>query len=438
MSGNLITNRGMDTVDGALVEKTIQRNENGTWTPTVGVSTFPTPLVDSFSRLRVSTPGYRFEGQLTYQINSDIWDTAATGGTVAHSATERWATLTANASGANSAVMQSHYHAPYTPGRSQLSFVTFLMGAAPAAEGFKRAGYFDGTNGIYLERTASAVNLVLKSSTSKGTETVPQASWNIDTLGAGEKNPSGLTLDLSKMQILVIGMQALYVGRVIVGFDICGELVPVHQFLCANEEAFPYIAQASLPVRYEVGGTAATGTATVMHAVCSSVISEGGADLADIPARTFAATGTTANLASAVAVAIRCKPQLNGINQNAVVIPTEVDVSITDAGAWVSVLLNPTISAGTFEDVSAGASTVEMSFAGNSGVDPTISANGTLIDRFYVPASAQAKAEKSASLGGKVVMAYSHLLGAGDVLAVLVEGSATTDSFVSIKWKEVR
>jgi len=438
MSGNLITNSGMDTVNGTLVEKTITRNANGTWTPTFGISSFPATIVDSFSRLRVSTPGYRFEGQLTYQINSDIWDTKTTNGTVAHSPTERWATLTANASGVNSAILQSHYHAPYTPGRSQLVFCTFLIGAAPAAGGYKRAGYFDGTNGIYLERTETATNLVLKSSTSKGTETVPQASWNIDTLGAGELNPSGLTLDIEKMQILVIGMQALYVGRVIVGFDIGGELVPVHQFLCANEEAFPYIAQASLPIRYEVGGTAGTATATVMHAVCSSVISEGGADLAAIPARTFAATGATVSLASAVAVIIRCKEQLGGIDQNAVVIPTEVDVSISDAGAWVSVLLNPTISAGTFEDVSAGMSTVETSFAGNAGTDPTISANGTLIDRFYVPASAQTRAEKSASLGGKIVMAYSHLLGAGDSLAVLIEGGATTDSFVSVKWKEIR
>jgi hypothetical protein len=310
------------------------------------------------------------------------------------------------------------------------------MGAAPATGGYKRAGYYDGTNGIYLERTATAVNLVLKSSTSKGTETVPQSRWNLDPMdGTG---PSRIILDLTKMQILVLSLQALYVGRAIVGFDVGGELIPVHEFKCANQEAFPYIAQASLPVRYEVGGTADTGTATVMHAVCASVISEGGADLADIPARTFVATGATANLASAVAVIIRCKAQFNSINQNAVVIPTEVDASVIDAGAWISVLLNPTISAGTFEDVSAGMSTVEMSFAGNAGTDPTISANGSLIDRFYVPASASARAEKSASLAGKTVLAYSHLLGAGDSLAVLVEGGATTDSFVSVKWKEIR
>ena len=399
------------------------------------IESLPPTLIDSFSRLRVSAPAYRFDSQLTYRVDSDLWDSKTSGGSIAHSASERWATLTANASGINSAILQSHYHSPYTPGRSQLAFITFLMGAAPATAGYKRAGYFDGTNGIYLERTETAVNLVLKSTTSNGSETVPQSAWNLDPMnGSG---PSGLTLDLSKMQILVVQLQALYVGRVVIGFDIAGEVVPVHQFTCANEEAFPYIAQASLPVRYEVGGTAATGSATVMQAVCASVISEGGEKLSEIPGRPFIATGTTANTATAVVCAIRCKAQLNSINQNALVIPTDVDISITDAGAWVSILLNPTISAGTFEDVSA-ASSVEMSFAGNTGTDPTISANGTILEKFYVASSASARAERSAGIGGKAVLAYSHLLGAGDVLAVLVEGGATTDSFCSLKWREIR
>jgi hypothetical protein len=137
-----------------------------------------------------------------------------------------------------------------------------------------------------------------------------------------------------------------------------------------------------------------------------------------------------------VVCAIRCKAQLNSINQNAVVIPTEVEITIADAGAWVSILLNPTI-AGTFTDVST-LSVVEESFAGNAGTDPTISANGTIIDRFYVGTSNNNRNQKSTGLGGKVVIAYSHLLGAGDVMAVLVQGAAATDAFATLKWKEIR
>jgi hypothetical protein len=409
----------------------------GNFIPAVAVRNFPLAAVDAFSRLRVSLPGYRFDSQFTNRIDPDLWDTKVTTGSVTHSATERWVALTATASSINSAVLQSHYHAPYTPGRGQLCFITFNLGAHPASGGYKRVGYYDGTNGIYLERTATATNLVLKSSTSKGTETIPQASWNLDPMdGTG---PSGITLDLSRMQILVLALQALYVGRATVGFDIGGELIPVHQFLCANEESFPYIAQASLPVRYEVGGTAATGTDTVMHAVCASVISEGGADIANIPGRNYTSKGEFANLASAVVCAIRVKAQLNSINQNAVIIPTDVTVSIADAGAWISVLLNPEITAGTFTDVHTS-SVVEESFAGNAGTDPTVHATnrGTIIDRFYVPAAANTKTEKTTGIAGKAVLAYSHLLASGDVIAILVEGGATTDAFGSLKWKEIR
>ena len=158
----------------------------------------------------------------------------------------------------------------------------------------------------------------------------------------------------------------------------------------------------------------------------------------NIPGRQFVATGTITNTATAVLLAIRCKAQINSINQNALVIPTGINVTVADAGAWVNVLRNPTISAGTFEDVNATLSTVEVSFAGNAGTDPAISANGTLVDRFYIGASANTRDSNAAGLVGKVVLAYSHLLAAGDVLAILVEGGATTDAFGSLTWKEIR
>lgn len=401
------------------------------------VQDLPTQNIDSFSRLRTSDPGYRFDSQLTYHIDADLWDQKTTNGTITHDATERTAVLSANAGGANTAILQSHYHAPYTPGRGQLAFVTFNMGAAPAVAGFKRVGYFDGTNGIYLERTPTAVNLVLKSSTSKGTETVAQTAWNLDKMdGTGA---SGKTLDLTKTQILVIALQALYVGRVIVGFDIDGDLIPVHQFTCANKEAFPYIAQASLPVRYEVTATAATTGAIAMTAICSSVISEGGKDLQDMSGREFVASGSVANAAAGTAIVIRCKEQLNSINQHAIVIPDALNVSVVDAGCWVEVRRNATVTAGDFADINA-ASTVEVSFAGNTGTDPVVTAGtGTLIDRFYIPASNQQRTSADAGLTGKTVLAYSHLLGVGDTLSVIYNGGgSTTDVFASLKWKEIR
>lgn len=407
--------------------------------PAMSLDSMPIQHVDAFSRLRVSAPGYRFDSQLTYQIDTDLWDSKATGdGAIAYDPTNRKATLTAGATaGANTAIFQSHYHAPYTPGRGQLAFITFAMPSAIPANGEVGCGYYDGANGVYLKRTATGLTLNLTSTTSADDESIAQASWNIDPMdGTG---PSGLTLDVTKTNILVVQMQALYVGRVVVGFDVGGNLMPVHAFAHANLVAHPYIAQASLPVRYWAFSST-DATAAVIHAICSSVISEGGNNLTDMQGRTFTSYGenTDVDAAAEAVLVIRPKAQLNSLNQNAVVIPTELDVSVAAAGCWVEVRLNATVSAGDFTAVATG-SVVEESFVGNAGADPVVTAGtGTLIDKFYLPATATIRSSKSQGLGGKVVLAYSHLLGTADNIAIMALGGTNSEVRASLKWKEIR
>jgi hypothetical protein len=397
----------------------------------------PATSTDAFSRLRVSAPGYRFDSQLTYGIDTDLWDTLASGTGVApaHSATERWATLSATA-GLGSSRLQSHYHAPYTPGRGQLAFITFLFGSTPGTGAVRKAGYYDGTNGVYLEQSATGVNLVLASGTSKGTETVAQASWNMDTLGAGALNPSGKTLDLTKMQILVIQMQALYVGRATIGFDIGGEIIPVHAFDCANEEAFPYLQQASLPVYYEASTSSA---AVTMRAVCASVISEGGNDLQNMAGREFSADrGVTARTVGATElplVSIQVAAQLNSINQNAVVIPMAVEVSVATDPILVRVRRNPVLTGASFAAVSATESVV------NSDVAASAVSGGRVVDSFYIPASNTIRSTAERGLSGKTVLAYRHIATAsGDILSVTAQATTGTGAVVlaALKWKEIR
>jgi hypothetical protein len=96
------------------------------------------------------------------------------------------------------------------------------------------------------------------------------------------------------------------------------------------------------------------------------------------------------------------------------------------------------VTAGTFTDVDA-ASVIEASFAGNVGTDPAVTADtGTLVDKFYVPAAAQSRTSDSSGLLGKALLAYSHLLAAGDNLTVVADGGNTTEVFVAVKWKEIR
>jgi hypothetical protein len=401
-------------------------------------TSFPAEHIDAFSRLRVSAPGYRFDSQLTYRIDSDLWDVAETGdGDVSHDATNRQAILTAGATaGANTAILQSHYHAPYTPGRGQLVFVTFAMPGTVPENGERGAGYYDGSNGVFLKETAAGLTLNLATTTDASDAPVAQADWNIDPLdGTG---PSGITLDVTKTNILAIQIQALYVGRVVVGFDIEGSLVPVHAFNHANLVADPDIAQASLPIRYWAS-TATDAADCVIHAVCSSVISEGGDNLENMSGRQFVASGTLTDANPKIAVVvIRAKEQLNSIDQNALIVPIEVSVVVQTVGCWIEVWRNATVTAGTFTDVDS-ASVIEASFAGNAGTDPAVTADtGTLVDKFYLPASAQVRTSERSGLLGKALLAYSHLLGAGDNLTVVADGGNTTEVFVAVKWKEIR
>ena len=399
------------------------------------IGALPPQHVDAFSRLRISQPRYLFDSQFTYRLDSDLWDEKPTGdGAITYNPTDRKVALTVGTTaGANSAILQSHYHAPYIPGRSQLIFATWRMTTATVTNGEIGVGYYDGSNGIYLLNNAAGLSLNIASTTSSGNQSVAQTNWNVDPLdGTG---PSGITLDVSKTQILVINLQALYVGMVTVAFDIDGRIVVAHQFKNANNLTAPYIATANLPVRYWVSNS--TGSAQGIDAICASVMSEGGDNLDQLPGRNFGVTASDVDGGTVKLLAIRCKPQLNGINQNVITIPIGTDVVAEDAGTTIRVILGADIISadGTFTDVDPASS---MEYAtSESGLDFD-DETGQVVDIFYVPAANKQQNTAGAEITGKAIMAYSHLLGEGDTLCVLSTGGTATNVYASLKWREIR
>jgi hypothetical protein len=253
-----------------------------------GVSIADGANLDSFSRLRVSQPQGLFDAQLTYNLRNLMFEqvVAGTGASIAHDATNRCATLTFSSTAASGATyMQSYEYIPYQPGRSQLAFVTFNFIEAKANV-LKFAGLSDGNNGFEFRLNGSTLQLAILSDTDHGDEVVGQADWNLDKLNGN--GPSGITLDITKTQILVIDFQALYVGRARLGFDIGGMVVYAHEFNHANLDAFPYIQYATLPVR--CGMTCTDTASTTMRFICCSVISEGGQE--DTAGKTFTVART--------------------------------------------------------------------------------------------------------------------------------------------------
>jgi hypothetical protein len=238
--------------------------------------------VDAFGRARMSTPLTLFDSSHRFKDNG-LWNTANTSGnsTFAFSTTEGLINMNVTTAANAEVVRETTKVFSYQPGKSLQILTTFVMNTAkPNLR--QRVGYYGVDNGIYLELNGSTLSFVQRSNTT-GTiaETrVNQADWNMDTmLGTVASSPSGVTLDISKAQILFIDVEWLGLGTVRCGFVIDGQLIHCHSFHHANLITSTYMTTASLPLRQEIKNTAVTANNSTMKQVCSSVISEGGYEL---------------------------------------------------------------------------------------------------------------------------------------------------------------
>jgi hypothetical protein len=388
------------------------------------------PSVDAFSRLRVSTPDALFEQSFEYEVSSFFWESVtATDGTVAHSSSLRSAVLTATATSGSLAAIQSRQYLPYLKGRSQLCKFTFVMGAA-AANVTRRVGLFDADDGIMLEQTGDGLALRIRSSIGDD-ELVAQAAWNIDPMdGTG---PSGLTLDMTKAQILAFDFQWLGVGRVRCGFSIDGTIYPVHAFNHANRtDVAPYMRTALLPVRYEVTSTAASAGAT-LQVVCAEVESEGAAQTPN--GQVFAArnaTAVTVGTTTTHMLSIRPATTLNSITNRLVIIPLDVSILAGAQALTVDVLYDATLSGGSWATPQTG-SGVEI----GTGQTHT---GGTLIDSFFVGASGpQVRQSAVQSLSFNYPLTLDAAGANPKALSIVATAvTSTSDSRAAVQWREVR
>lgn len=399
-----------------------------------------TASLDAFSRLRVSNPLILHNSQLTYDLAPIIYEqvTNGTGATITHDSMNRAALMTFSSTPTGGkAFMQSYEYLPYQPGRSQLIFVTFNM-IASVADTLKFAGYSDGVNGIEFQLNGTTKQFVVYSGTSAGNETAIQSSWNLDKLdGSG---PSGITLDVTKTQILVIDIQALYVGRVRVGFDIGGKIIYAHEFLHANLAASPYIQSANLPVRC---GMTCTGTvSTTMNFICSAVISEGGSEDINVYGYTFQQDSGAVSVVDTGdgthMLSLRPRTTFNGISNRTRV--AFIDVELFNNGnqpvQWQLCIGQTLTGTTTYNNVNASYSSSEYNILGTLSGSPTI-----VIDGGYVPASGGNKTMVNTAIISRYPITLDAA-GAHRSLGTLTlkakSLSATQVCYASIKFREIR
>lgn len=392
--------------------------------------------LDSFGRLRVSNPTGVFDCQLTYGLQPILMEpiTAESGATITHDATNRNALMTFSSTPTGGkAYMQTFQHFRYQPGKSQLVLITFNFLEAKANV-LKFAGYSDGTNGIEFQNNGIVNRFVLYSSTTHGNQTANQANWNLDKLdGTGA---SGITLDVTKAQILILDFQALYTGRVRIGFDIDGTVLYAHEFLHANLTIHPYIQTANLPIRC---GMTCTGTvSTTMKFQCCSVLSEGGVDWTY--GYNFSKNGnvTAADNAATHAMSIRPKTTFNSIANRSLLGFVDVNILVTgNSSVYWELCIGQAISGTTtYADCNTTYSAVEFNTAGTLSGSPAI-----VIDAGFVGASNNTKGASSSTIHMRypITLDAAGAARAMGTITLTVKGvTAASACYYLISWLEIR
>jgi len=391
-------------IAGQLIDQQVVSiaNERGALMPT-------DELLTAFGAQRVAPPLTLFDSKFLYDKQPLFWVEGLTG---AGTSVQGSAMVTLGVTGGtDSVVRQSRQWFNYESGKSQLIMLTGVV--AQEANVTKRVGYFNGVDGIYLKVTGADITWDIIRAGGV-VESATQAAWNLDPLtGSG---PSGVTLDLTVAQLLIIDFQWLGVGRVRVGFVIAGRIIYCHAFDHANVATViaPYMNNPNLPVRYDITSTGGAGT---LRQICSVVISEGGNEerglvfsvTMGVTPLTLPANGVVALMAFRLAA--------NRLGASIRAIAVELMTLTTGSLHW-QLMLNPTISGTGLTYAPIGSSSLEAAF----GAPTNLCTGGEHLDSGYVSNATRV----SDNLIESALRLGSDLGGVSDVLVLGVVNAAST------------
>lgn len=413
-----------------------------------GIKGADSASIDAFARWRVSNPETIFDSKNIFNdpdradnlenqiLFYDNQETDGGGTATAYNANESSQSLSVSASTAGVRVRQTKMRFNYQPGKSQLILMTFNLNGANAGIA-KRVGIFDEANGLFLEANGESVQLVRRTNTSGAVvdNVVGQNSWNLDTMnGNGE---SGIDLDWEKTQILLIDYEWLGVGRVRCGFVIDGIPVYCHQFLNTNILDLVYMRTPNLPLRCEIENDG-TGGADSIDQICSSVMSEGGAQ--DLGIIRYASTnGThvdcnTENTIYAI-LGIRLKSEYIGASIKILNAALQLQTG-SHKIEWI-LKLNPSV-AGAFAYVDETNSAVEIARGATAN---TVTGGIDITGGFIESGGQQAGNTGSGSRGiDNAILLGSLIDGTVDTIVLCarpIGGTTNADVEGSLNWREL-
>lgn len=460
-----IIQSGLDTTVA-----TVDATNKALYTQAKGVTTVDynhdDATMDSFERARVSEPRIVFEntfGAQTPTLGTTIWEIGTTGaGSSEALTTNLYATqLTQPTVAAAGRWIQSISHVRYAPGISTVLRFTFQTGILSAGSRhrlgmFTDSGTYPSTagDGLYFENDAATLAFVRRYATQGAAgaeERVLQSSWNLDKMnGTGI---SGVTLNMSMAQHLVIEYQWLGVGTIRFGFETGSKgIVWAHEMQSVNAIAESWSRTGTLPVRAEVYNT--TGTAVNSLSLINCVVQQEG--LVDNRGhRYFGATSGATGKVGGTAVGLYPimgirQASTNALTLRAKVVPTSVSISVVAAGTvgvtpiQVALLMLGTPNTGATYAVTTAGSAVVTDIAATAATAIT----GTPIWTTVIPnvvgtytfdlsnmANDNMNQIGAPASGTQAITGSSNLtLAAGPMIAAFTAAATLT---ASINWKEI-
>lgn len=403
---------------------------------------------DAFGRFRVANPITLFDcknlyddpGLTSSEENQPLFfdniQETGSGTTTSYVVAESSQKLTVSMNTAGKRVRQTKMRFNYQPGKSHLMLMSFNLNGAQAGI-TKGEGYFDDSNGIFLQSEGTTVSFIRRTSTSGSPvdETIAQTEWSVDKFNG--KGPSGVTIDWTKTQILFIDLEWLGVGRVRCGFNVDGKYYTAHEFLNTNTLSVPYITIPNLPIRSEIENDGTGVTASVTQ-ICSTVISEGGSN--DLGVTRYASTnGAHVDMASENTVYAILGMQLKSAYLGVTVKVLNAAVQLqtgTDQIEWM-LLRNPTV-ASTFSYVDETNSAVQIARGTASN---TVTGGIPIIGGFLESGGAQnGNAGSGASSIDNALYLGSLIDGTVETLVLCarpIGGTSNADVEGSLTWREV-
>jgi hypothetical protein len=399
-------------------------------------------VADAFGRARMSEPFTLFDSKLDKDNLPLLWDESVdhtgSGTSAAYSKNEAAVTFGVSNATAGKVIRQTFQRFNYQPGKSQLIFLTGVLGQTTSGI-ISQIGYFDDNDGLFFSHEEGVAKVNTKSNVTGTpvTTSINQSAWSLDRMdgAGGASNPSGVTLDFTKTQIFVIDFEWLGVGNVRYGFVIAGKIIYVHEQDYANSAEDVYMSTAVLPIRYSLENTGAGAAFSQTKQICSTVISEGGTNSFGI--LRHSETGddpVDANAVGTQYALLGIKLQTTKLNSVVDLVNASILATTADDYEW-HLIINPTVAGGglTYSDLPNSSIQVGLPDTTSGGASDTTVTGGTTLDGAYASGSSTISEELNNS-----VRLGAFIDGTPNEIVLVVSPlSSNLDIRGSLTWREL-